>query len=220
MRQNTKYLIIGASVVAIALVVGLTFYSLKRGNSKKKIKNAAKLAKLEYDSWGKGSIKEGNSDTIQRLRDYWKKGVKINNSDSWYINTAWSAAFTSFVMRESGFDDFKFNASHSVYIRDSIKNKKQNLSGFKGYKPNETKVEVGDLVCYPRQAGVTYDTQSAYASHCDIIVEIENNKAIGVGGNVSNSVSQTTYPLSSGKIDKAKDSKSYGGVFVVIKPPK
>ena len=123
-------------------------------------------------------------------------------------------------MRESGFDDFKFNASHSVYIRDSIKNKKQNLGGFKGYKPNETKVEVGDLVCYPRQAGVTYDTQSAYASHCDIIVEVENNKAIGVGGNVSNSVAQTTYPLSSGKIDKAKDSKSYGGVFVVIKPPK
>jgi len=218
MRQRTIKIIVGASIAVTVLTAGL-FFIIRKKNKKNRSKLSAKLALEEYNSWGKGSIKEGNSDTIQRLRDYWKKGVKINNNDSWYINTAWSAAFTSFVMRESGFDDFKFNASHSVYIRDSIKNKKQNLSGFKGYKPNETKVEVGDLVCYPRQAGVTYDTQSAYASHCDIIVEVEKNKAIGVGGNVSNSVSQTTYPLNSGKIDKAKDSKSYGGVFVVIKPP-
>jgi hypothetical protein len=57
-------------------------------------------------------------------------------------------------------------------------------------------------------------------SHCDLITSIKGNDAIGIGGNVSDSVSKTTYPLKDGKIDKSKDTKSYGGIFVVIKNKK
>lgn len=54
-------------------------------------------------------------------------------------------------------------------------------------------------------------------SHCDLIISINNNTAVGVGGNVSNSVSKSNYALKNGKIDKTKDKNSYGGVFTVIK---
>jgi len=54
-------------------------------------------------------------------------------------------------------------------------------------------------------------------SHCDLIIAADKNTAIGIGGNVSNSVSKTNYALKNGKIDKAKDTKGYGGVFTIIK---
>jgi hypothetical protein len=114
--------------------------------------------------------------------------------------------------------DFKYSSSHSVYIRDAIKNRKENNSKkFKAYKPNEVNIQVGDLVCYPRQSGINYDTTTAYKSHCDLIISADQNNAVGVGGNVSNSVSKSNYALKNGKIDKAKDKQGFGGVFTVIK---
>ena len=88
---------------------------------------------------------------------------------------------------------------------------------FKAYKTNEVQVKVGDLVCYPRQSGVSYESLAGYKSHCDLITEINGNIATGIGGNVSNSVSKKKYVLKDGKIDKSKDDKGYGGVFTVIK---
>ena len=41
--------------------------------------------------------------------------------------------------------------------------------------------------------------------------------AVGIGGNISNSVTKTNYYLKNNKIDKSKDKKSYGGIFAVIK---
>jgi hypothetical protein len=118
-------------------------------------------------------------------------------------------------MREAGAgDDFKYNLSHSVYITEAIKNKLENNNKkFKGYKPDEVDVEIGDLVCYPRDKGITYNTNAPYVSHCDLITEINGNIAVGIGGNVSNSVSKKNYNLKDGKIDKVKSSS----IFVVIK---
>lgn len=215
MQPKTK-IIIGVSLAATVLTVGLWYFILKSKNKPNRQKKSAVIANEEYNAWGKGSIKEGNTKTIQRLRDYWKKGAGVTNTDSWYINTAWSAAFTSWVMRMAGYDEFKRASSHSVYIRDSIINRKKNLPGFKGYKPNEVKVEVGDLVCYPRQSGVTYDTTGSYQSHCDIVVAVQDGVAATIGGNVSDSVSRTDVPLKNGKIDLSKKPK----YFVVVKPPK
>lgn len=215
MQPKTK-IIIGVSIAATVLTVGLWYFILKSKKKSSRQKKSAIIANQEYNTWGKGSIKEGNSKTMQRLRDYWKRGAGVTNSDSWYINTAWSAAFISWVMRMAGYDEFKRASSHSVYIRDSINNRKKNLTGFKGYKPNEVKVEVGDLVCYPRQSGVTYDTTGSYQSHCDIVVAVQDGVAATIGGNVSNSVSRTDVPLQNGKIDLSKKPK----YFVVVKPPK
>jgi hypothetical protein len=122
-------------------------------------------------------------------------------------------------MRKAGAgDDFKYSQSHSQYIAQAVKNRKENNSKkFKAYKPNEVKVQVGDLVCYPRQSGVGYDSKAGYKSHCDLITSVQGNIAVGIGGNVSDSVTKNNYALKDGKIDKSKDTKSYGGIFTVIK---
>ena len=184
---------------------------------KKKLVN---LANEEHNAWNKnGTVKEGNQDTIQRLRNYWEVGSGIKEDDNYYINQAWSSAFISYLMRKAGAgDDFKYSQSHSQYIAQAVKNRKENNSKkFKAYKPNEVKVQVGDLVCYPRQSGVGYDSKAGYKSHCDLITSVQGNIAVGIGGNVSDSVTKKNYALKDGKIDKSKDTKGYGGVFTVIK---
>ena len=184
---------------------------------KKKLVN---LANEEHNAWNKnGTVKEGNQDTIQRLRNYWEVGSGIKEDDNYYINQAWSSAFISYLMRKAGAgDDFKYSQSHSQYIAQAVKNRKENNSKkFKAYKPNEVKVQVGDLVCYPRQSGVGYDSKAGYKSHCDLIISVQGNIAVGIGGNVSDSVTKNNYSLKDGKIDKSKDTKSFGGVFTVIK---
>lgn len=174
----------------------------------------------EYEAWGKGIIKEGDAKTMDRLRSYWKEGAGVKNwTDKQMINEAWSAAFISYVMRKSGAGtDWKYAPSHSVYIADSVRNRKQNNDKpFKGYKPHEVKVEVGDLVGKARQAGVTYDSPAGYLSHTDIVVAIKDGYAETIGGNVSNSVSMTKVPLTAdGKLDVVKAGGKYP-YFVVIK---
>lgn len=181
-----------------------------------KLKNTALS---EWEFWSQGNIKEGDPRTMERLRQYWKEGAGVKNwSDQKMTDEAWSASFISYVMRKSGAgNDFKYSPSHSTYIVDSIKNRKQNNENpFKGYKPEEVKVEVGDLVGYPRQSGITYDTTGNYKSHTDIVVGIKDGFAETIGGNVSNSVTMTKVPLTSdGKIDTSSTKgKKY---FVVIK---
>ena len=207
----------GVSLITISLIYLFSKPKKQKSSFKTKL---VKIANEEFDAWNKnGKIKEGSQDTLPRLRKYWEEGSGIKKDDNYYINQAWSSAFISYLMRKAGAgNDFKYSQSHSQYIAQAVKNRKENNSKkFKAYKPNEVKVEVGDLICYPRQSGVSYDSNAGYLSHCDLITSIKGNDAIGIGGTVSDSVSKTTYPLKDGKIDKSKDTKGYGGVFVVIK---
>lgn len=199
--------------------------NLKSSNTSSSFKTKlVDLANSEWDKWNKGGvrIKEGSQDTLQDLRDYWEKGAGVKQNDKYYIGEAWSSAFISYLMRTTGAgDDFKYSSSHSQYIAQAVKNRKENnAKKFKAYKPNEVDVQVGDLVCYPRQSGVTYDSGAGYKSHCDLIVSVSVDNAVGIGGNVSDSVSKKNYALKDGKIDKSKDSKAYGGIFTVIKNEK
>lgn len=209
----------GVSLLTISLI-----YIFSRPKKQSKFKNKlVNLANDEYNAWNKnGKIKEGSQDTLPRLRKYWEEGSGVKADDNYYINQAWSSAFISYLMRKAGAgDDFNYSQSHSQYIAQAVKNRKEkNSKKFKAYKPSEVKVEVGDLVCYPRQSGVTYDSKAGYMSHCDLINSIKKNNAIGIGGNVSNSVSKSNFQLKDGKIDKSKDNRDYGGVFVVIKNKK
>ena len=223
MNEKTKLLAIlgGVSLLTISLIF---LFSRPKKKTKSKFKSKLiDIANEEYDAWNtNGKIKEGDSDTLSRLRDYWEYGGGVKQNDNYYINQAWSSAFISYLMKKAGAgDDFKYAISHSQYIAQAVKNRKEdNSKKIKAYKPNEVQVKAGDLVCYPRQSGVNYDSKAGYMSHCDLIVSADENKAIGIGGNVSDSVSKTTYLLKDGKIDKSKDKKSYGGVFVVIKNKK
>ena len=180
-------------------------------------KSLIEKANSQWSEWNnQGKIKEGDPRTMDKLRQYWREGGGLNWSDQKMTDEAWSAVFISWLMKMAGAGaDFKYNASHSKYIRASISNRKENNANpFKGYKPEEVNVEVGDLVCYARQSGVGYDTTNSYASHCDLVVSIDGD-AESIGGNVSDSVTKTTVPLTTDKkIDNSRGKKKY---FVVIK---
>jgi hypothetical protein len=187
------------SALGVILLVTLKKV-LKMSNFRK---NLAAIAVKEWQAWNiPEKVKEGNSKTMQRLRDYYIKGTNTKESDDYYVNTAWSGAFISYCMKLAGAGkNFPYSKSHSTYIVDSVKNRKQkNSKAFKAYKPSEVTIEIGDLVCRPRQDGVTYDTTGSYYSHCDIVTKINDDSLEMIGGNVSNSVSKTNVKLNHGKI--------------------
>jgi hypothetical protein len=215
MTKDNKKILLWGGAILIALASAIVIYRLsvrkfiaKTPFRRRTIKNALE----EYKIWGEGKKKESDSNMYSTIKKYWDSiGWK---ESQWSPSTAWSSAFISYVMKESraNEDDFKFASRHSEYITQAIKNRKEKNKGFKGYKLDEKKVELGDLVCYARQEGVTYDTTGTYNSHCDLIVEIDGDNAYGLGGNVSNSVSMSKIPLTEDGYAKAGNKR-----FVVIK---
>lgn len=153
------------------------------------------FGKQEYDLTGK-KTKVGRNETDegywQRVGMYWRDGTGKNLTGK-NDDYPWSAAFISYVVRKAGAaQKFKYSTQHSVYIRTAIKAREQSNKtyGFWGYRLNERAPEIGDIICYSREAGISYDTQSAsYKSHCDIVVEKSTTNIKVIGGNVGNSVS-------------------------------
>ena len=222
MDKKTKIWLSALVVGTLALITLAYVYrkEISRKLSEFK-KNLLNYANFEYSLWNtNGKAKEGDSYTMERLRNYWVNGGGVKGwDDDRMTREFWSAAFISYLMKKGGAgSDFKYSTNHSDYIRDSIKNRlEKNNNPFKGYKPEEKIVEEGDLVCYARQSGVGYETTNSYASHCDLVTNVKKDegKAVSIGGNVSDSVSKTIVPLDSdGKIDLSRGEKEY---FVIIK---
>ncbi|MHA1988424.1 MAG: DUF2272 domain-containing protein, partial [Promethearchaeota archaeon] len=197
MNKTLKYSLIG--LASLMFVGGAILVYKKRRGISKVGRKAIDLAKEEFEAWNKDDVqrKEKDSSMMANIKKYWNEGTDTFWSESRMVSEAWSAAFISYLMKKAGAgDDFKRSNSHSVYIRQSIKNRKEeNENPFKGYKPNEVEVSKGDLVCFARQSGVGYDTTGAYKSHCDLVIDVKDNKATSIGGNVSNSVSKTIVEL-------------------------
>ena len=139
----------------------------------------------------------------QRVGLYWREGTGKNFTGR-DDDIPWSAAFISYIMRKAGADGrFRFNALHSVYIRKAIKARQQRNRkyGFWGFQLFERSPEVGDLVCYAREPGISFDTQSAnYKSHADIVVSKSDHAIQVIGGNVGSSVSLKTLRIEAGGI--------------------
>lgn len=197
--KNKGWIILGISTAVTATLLYAYRKPIFKGVSRLQNK-AISIANSEYSKWNKPNVKyvEGDPQIMPSLRSYWKDGAGVSNwSDAKMITEAWSAAFISYVMKKAGFgDDFKYSASHSVYIRQAVKNRKENNQNpIKGYRPTEIKLKEGYLVCRPRQSGVNYDTTGSYKSHCDIVTDIKGNRAIMVGGNVSQSVTKQEIEL-------------------------
>jgi len=194
-KKNLLYFglgtLIGVSVLVLAMRRILVRYRVVR------------LANNEWKGWGQQTVDINGNQTIkggfeandgysQRVSRYWKEGTNLNY-DGNDRNIPWSASFISWIYKMGGSKDrFKYNASHSKYITDSIKNRKQGMldAPFVGYRINEVSPEVGDMVCYSRQSNVNYDTTGGYKSHCDIVVAKSKNKIEVIGGNVNQSVTK------------------------------
>lgn len=197
--------------VGIGLVVSAGLYLLFKKYLLSGFKSAIiSNANKEWKLWGSPVIVEGKLEESgefectpiykERVGEYWKKGTG-KNYDGCDRGTPWSSAFISFIMKKSGAgNEFPYSSAHTNYIRPFIQNRKQNNnSDFKGYKLHEVKPEKGDLICYPRQRGVNYDTTSSYKAHCDIVVDVNRKrKNIEViGGNVSNGVTKRIVSIDS-----------------------
>ena len=127
------------------------------------------IVESELARWGNGALKERDPQQKPILTEYWNN--VIANGDIWYsgnkwtpMGTAWSAAFISFVLKDT---DFKGSGSHLRYTK---KNGDSNWQLFSLTKPGTIKAQVGDIL--------------EYTGHSDIVYKIEGDTAITVGGNL------------------------------------
>lgn len=195
------------AVLLIVLIIFILWVRKRHFRAK-----VANTAVQEYVLWNLGKTSETNPKMRATLTGYWNAA----KAPDYGYSQAWSAAFISAIFKKAGAGNkFPYSPRHSDYIRASIRNRKsgKKIGAIVGYKPNEYAPKIGDLICFPRQSGITYDTDNTYESHCGVVVDIDrkNNKAITVDGNISDSSNKQSYNL---------DNKGYvtdKKVHVVIK---
>ena len=120
---------------------------------------------------------------------------------------AWSAAFISWVMCESGLAEpaqFRRAIAHHTYIDQAIRatDGLDNRAVFTAYDPGQAAIEPGDLLC--RGSRPNYRTLAERRSqlgdgartHCDIVVKVDTQaqKIMVIGGNVRGSVRMKVMP--------------------------
>jgi hypothetical protein len=146
--------------------------------------------------------KEAEDGFFQRIGTYWLDGTNTRGVDGRNTELPWSAAFISWVMKTSGAGArFRYSTQHSVYIFQAIRDLLQNntAAGFWGWRLNEIKPKIGDLVCWSRQDGIDYEHQNGgdYKGHSDLVVEVDTDRVFVIGGNVGDSVTRRPLPLNS-----------------------
>jgi hypothetical protein len=132
------------------------------------------------------------------------------------LDTPWSAAFISYLIKKSGVtaNRFQFSNAHRTYIYDAFAASAAELAGGAGerlYRAcplGATRPRVGDLICNHREpeladaggqavreriraeAGSKANTWSVRRSHCEVIAFIDApaSKMYSVGGNVMHGV--------------------------------
>ena len=114
------------------------------------------------------------------------------------IDTPWSGAFVSWVMRRAGLPGFRASASHIDYVREAYRNPAR--SPYLVQAPQSAKPAPGDLLCSVRNASrlfgfgdlatlLSVADSGGLAMHCDIVVGAgPGGLAYLVGGNVQNAV--------------------------------
>jgi hypothetical protein len=133
------------------------------------------------------------------------------------IDTGWSAAFISYVIRQSGVaeDAFPFANAHRVYIYDAFATsaaESTNMAGDRLYRAcpiATTRPRVGDLICQQREPALADlsdgavreriraeldgggAVRSVRRTHCEVVAHIDARarKMYTIGGNVNQAVS-------------------------------
>ena len=125
------------------------------------------------------------------------------------IDTPWSAAFVSWVMRRAAVPGFAASASHVDYVRDAYRDPEG--SAWRIADPRAARPAVGDLLCYVRVPARSYGfgglatllsaEGGGLGMHCDIVVSAGgqgDRTARLVGGNVLDGVTMRLLPLTAG----------------------
>jgi hypothetical protein len=167
----------------------------------------------EWLRFKRGDGKENVPPYSQYVGEYWNAiGLDLDGKDR---DQAWSAAFISYIVRKAGYgSSFPYSAAHSRYIDSAIEKREGHQpSAFWGYRLNEWKPQLGDLVCKWRESPVTFNNRphGGYKSHCDLVVEVRDNEVRALGGNVSDSVTLSVFPLDNGFLKSGEE------IFAVLR---
>lgn len=177
--------------------VSAAFLRQPTSDAKEALISAAVKEWLRFE---RGDKSENEDPQYKYIGEYWSKiGLNLDGRDR---DTPWSAAFISFVAREAGYNNFKFAPAHSTYVYDAVEKRNSNatVAPFWGFRIDEHKPQLGDLVCRWREnfiVSIDALPRGGFKSHCDIVVEVRDSEVRALGGNVSDSVSTTTYSLNS-----------------------
>lgn len=172
--------------------------------------------------------KEDDASIADRIAEYWaivpNRTGPMNTQNSLWSHypqagfaIPWSAVFVSWVMCEAGleFEHFKRRQAHRDYIYDIIlngRNPKLQRAFTAVNIENANDLAPGDIICADRQSGAQpyisniSDPRLAKgrATHCDIVVKVDDGRAFAIGGNVIDGVTMTMTPLNrNGTIQKS-----------------
>ena len=164
-----------------------------RAEEAPEIERLVQEAVSEWNRFDKGNGVEYLEPYSSYIAEMWRaRGYDyLSGKDrDWY----WSAAFISFILENADYRRTKLDIRHSTYIHEAIQNRITATDGdFWGYRINEAKPQVGDIVCQWRgDSETTYDkaeTNSRFESHTDIIIAVRDQAVVTLGGNVANSQS-------------------------------
>ena len=166
------------------------------------------VAKAEFERFH--GINEGNQPLRDRIADYYEAGDGSRNLDPTLDENAWSAAFVSFCIKQSGAtsDQFRFDLSHSVFVHAAIANADAGHGVFRGHRIIEYAPKLGDIIHHNRSGGtLSFDfarANTGYPSHSAIVVDFEVRNgvrhAVTIGGNEflsggSGTVGKKFFPL-------------------------
>jgi hypothetical protein len=132
----------------------------------------------------------------ERVRDYWTAVDKPERSGM--NDIPWSAAFISWDIESAGVprDLFCPDQLHTIYVERLVERAKKPGAGLIPRWPGERPPQIGDLLCATRERGTTrLDNLNRGPGHCDIVVEVGPGRLEAIGGNVSDSVTLSNYPL-------------------------
>ena len=146
---------------------------------------------------------------------------------------AWSAAFVSWVMCESGLEPAKFRRAiaHHTYIDQAIRARDgaAATAAFAAYDAGEADIAPGDLLCTARRPA--YRTLAerrrqmgvGARTHCDIVVRIDEaaSRLFAIGGNVRGTVGLKALPATRTqgrlRVVDPVDARSGRGIFAHLK---
>lgn len=134
------------------------------------------------------------------------------------VDTPWSAAFISWVMREARVPGFRGSGRHFTYVQAAYRQPATNA--FDVIDVAKAKPVVGDLICYVRQSNLfghegllpVLRSGASLDMHCDIVVAVNpdnDSTAYAIGGNVQHGVTMRLLPLN-------RNGEFWGGLPVRI----
>lgn len=132
-------------------------------------------------------------------------GPSADACRSFVVDTPWSAAFVSWVMRQANVPGFRSSSRHFSYVQAAYQ--QSATHAYTVMDVAKARPVVGDLLCYARQPSRMFGHEGLLPvlqnggpldMHCDVVVAVNPNNdstAYLIGGNVQQGVTMRLLPL-------------------------